>query len=278
MTQTAKTTPPLPQESKSFEPRICETCGEPIERLVGEKEASVFKMLGRPMEVGAIFPLSCKCKRDEFDAQREKDKAAESNKARIERLRARGIADELIRLMRFESDKGYNAAVISRAKKYVEHFDEMLSENVGIIFTGSVGTGKTFYAACIANALIEKGILVIFTSFSRIIRTSFDEYPAALKAIEQADLVVFDDVGAERDSSFAYERAFEVVDSRIKARKPIIVTTNLSPDDLTNTADVRLKRIYDRLLGACIVILVSGESVRALEQRTKTELAKNLLA
>jgi DNA replication protein DnaC len=230
------------------------------------------------MEIGEIFQLTCKCQRDEIDAMRESDKAAASNKARIERLRERGIADELIRSMRFETDKGYNAAVIEKAKKYVAHFDEMLSENVGIIFTGSVGTGKTFYAACIANALIEKGILVVFTSFTRIIRTSFDEYPAALKAIEQADLVVFDDVGAERDSSFAYERAFEAVDTRIKTRKPIIATTNLSPDDFTSTADVRLKRIYDRLLGACVVILVSGESVRALEQRAKTELAKNLLA
>lgn len=278
MEQPTRFTTDHPQESKSFEPKCCAVCGEPLERIVAEKEAAFFKMLGRPMEIGEIFQLTCKCQRDEIDAKRENDKAAASNKARIERLRERGIADELIRSMRFESDKGYNAAVIERAKKYVTRFDEMLSENVGIIFTGGVGTGKTFYAACIANALIEKGNLVVFTSFSRIIRTSFDEYPAALKAIEQADLVVFDDVGAERDTSFAYERAFEAVDTRIKARKPIIVTTNLFPDDFTNTADVRLKRIYDRLLGACVVILVSGESVRALEQRAKTELAKSLLA
>lgn len=196
---------------------------------------------------------------------------------RSKALRAKGITDGMSLGMRFEADKGYNPAVAAKARRYVEHWEQMRQGNVGLLFTGGVGTGKTFYAACIANALIDQGVSAIMTTLTRIINTPFAEYPEALKHIRKAELVVFDDVGAERDTGFAWERAFDAVDLRIRAGKPIIVTTNLSPKELAEASSLRETRIYDRILGACVAVPVTGPSIRAREKRDKAALARELL-
>ena len=227
----------------------------------------------KEVQIGETYPTLCKCETNRLDAE----KAARAAQERIDHLRKIGISDPLISEMRFENDLGYNKEILLKAKRYVEAFDQMSADNIGIVFTGEVGTGKTFYAACIANALIDKGILAVFTSFSRIIRTGFDEYDAVLRVIERAGLLVIDDVGAERNTAFGWERAFDAVDARIKSKKPIIVTTNLTPDQLGKAEDIRERRIYDRILGACIIIPVTGQSIRVIEQKSKLDKARELL-
>lgn len=265
-----------PVDTARFEPRRCESCGEPLQLVMDEKSRKLFDMMGIQTDVpiGGIHPVICRCEIERLDAQ----KKARELQERIERLRKTGIADSQIMAMRFESDLGYNPAVIQKAKRYVETFEKMRADNIGILFTGGVGTGKTFYAGCIVNALIDRGILAVFTSLTRIIRTPFEEYESVLRVIERAGLVVFDDVGSERDTSFAWERAFDAVDARIKAKKPIIATTNLTPDEMGKAADIRERRIYDRILGSCIIIPVTGQSIRIQEQKSKIDRARELLA
>ena len=147
-----------------------------------------------------------------------------------------------------------------------------------LLLTGGVGTGKTFYAACIVNALIDQGVFALMTSLNRIIRTPFDQYESVLRSVEEADLVVFDDIGAERDTSFAWERAFDAVDARIRSQKPMIVTTNLSPAELGSAVDLRERRIYDRILGSCVIVPVTGSSIRVKEQQERAAYAKTLLS
>ena len=231
----------------------CEECGEPV--------TLVRNMMGHPY----TFACQCECSR-----------AAELQR-KIGIYRERGIADNMCLGMRFESDKGYNPGVCRKAKNYVANWPDMKSNNVGLLFTGGVGTGKTYYAACIANELIDNGVFALMTSLSRMIRTPFEEYGKALKTLEKAELVIFDDVGAERDTSFAWERAFDAVDIRIRANKPIIVTTNLSPQEMGRAEDIRKRRIYDRILGACTIIPVTGTSIRAKEKQAKSEWVNAVL-
>lgn len=243
--------------------------------LMDAKTRAVFDKfsLNKDIPDGGVFSVICRCeinKRTEEKRQREMQE-------RIDHMRRTGIADSQIAAMRFENDLGYNPLVTEKSKRYVDVFAQMSADNIGIVFSGGVGTGKTFFAGCIANALIDTGIMAVVTSLSRIIRTPFDEYEGVLRLIERAGLVVFDDVGAERDTSFAWERAFEAVDARIRAKKPIIVTTNLTPDEMGKASDIRERRIYDRILGACIIIPVVGQSVRTLEQRSKIDKARELL-
>lgn len=229
------------------------------------------------VKVGELYDVECKCAREKRMTEQDREYEKEQLRKRIRRLREKGVTDSLARSMTFSADLSYNPDVSAKAQRYVDNFDTMLAENVGILFTGAVGTGKTFYAACIVNALIDKGIFAMLTSFSRIIRTPFNEYEDVLKTIEEADLVVFDDVGSERDTSFASERAFDAVDARIRARKPLIATTNLTPEELGKVEDIRAQRIYDRILGACIAIPVIGSSARVTEQHKKVEAARKLL-
>jgi len=229
------------------------------------------------VKVGEIFPAPCRCERESEMASRERERLQKAAKERVNRMRERGIADMQCRSMTFENDAGYNLDIRAKSLRYAENFDKMLAENIGLLFTGGVGTGKTFFAACIVNALIDKGVFAMLTSLSRVINTDRDNVEHVLRAIEQADLVAFDDVGSERDTSFAYERAFDAIDARVRARKPMIITTNLTPEELGNVTDIKLKRIYDRILGACVPIMVNGGSARVAEQRKKTESARGLL-
>lgn len=255
--------------------KTCPQCGEPLEAIMTEQSRKVCDAfhIFTDIAIGEVYPLTCRCESDRREEERRK---AETD-CRIDTLRKRGIADARTLDMRFENDKGYNPTVCEKARRYVDNFERMRADNIGILFTGGVGTGKTFYAGCIANALIDRGVLAVFTSLSRIIRTPFDEYDAVLRMIERAELVVFDDLGAERDTSFAWERAFDAVDARIKAKKPIVVTTNFTPDEMARAEDVRERRIFDRILGSCIIIPVTGQSIRMVEQKRKMDAARELL-
>lgn len=256
--------------------KCCDACGDPLEAVMSEKAKRVCDAmhLHPDIAIGEMYPCACRCEIEKRHQERIKAVLDE----RIDSMRRRGIADAQSLRMRFENDLGYNPELTEKCKRYVDNFEKMLADNVGIIFTGEVGTGKTFYAACIANALIDKGIMAVVTSLSRIIRTPFDEYESVLALIERAGLVVFDDVGAERDTSFAWERAFDAIDARIKAKKPVIVTTNFTQDEMSKAADIREKRIYDRLLGACVIIPVVGQSIRKLEHKKKIDTARDILA
>lgn len=278
MYQAREIIPQLQTECVSFsDAERCPECGELLQMVVNESSAAMFASFGVERHSGDIISRECKCQRQKREAEiMQKDRDA-TRARRLVLLREKGIADEMCRHMTFANDSFPTSTPSKIAQAYVQNWETMKAENAGLLFTGSVGTGKTFYAACIVNALIENGVFAVMTSLSRIIRLPFDGFDKAMLNLAEADLVAFDDVGAERDTSFAWERAFDAVDARIRARKPILVTTNLSPQDLRNTANIREQRIYDRILGACAVVPVVGVSLRIKEQEKKTEMLLNLL-
>ena len=154
--------------------------------------------------------------------------------------------------------------IIWAAEKYVENFDRFIQEGKGLLLHGGVGVGKTFAAACIVNALIDKGRPCLMTNFSRILNTlwGIDEKQAYIDSLNKFDLLVLDDLGIERQSEYVQEQVFNVVDSRYRAKLPLIVTTNLPLKELTSPESVGYGRIYDRLLEMCHPVKVEGESRR----------------
>ena len=99
-------------------------------------------------------PTDCDCQR----AAREKQQAAESRQKHLEKvedLKRRGFTDPAMRNWTFEHDNGRNPQT-ETARFYVESWETMQAENIGYLFWGGVGTGKSYLAACIANALMEK--------------------------------------------------------------------------------------------------------------------------
>ena len=166
-------------------------------------------------------------------------------------------------------------------RRYVEHWPEMKADNIGILFYGGVGTGKYFLACCIANALIDKQVRASVTNFPRILNKlqGFGEDKQEfLDKLSRYDLLVIDDLGVERDTSYSVEQVFNVIDARSRTGKPLIVTTNLSLADLQNPSSLGYARIYDRILEMCPIRLkLAGDSRRTQNAQERRDKAKRLL-
>ena len=141
---------------------MCGKCGEPRQGMVTVSAPTD----GDPAnKLTFKATRSCKCDRDKEAAEKQ----AEQNKKdmeRVARLKKASLVDEKFREASFDSFQvtKYNARNLKLCRRYAEAFDEMVSKNQGLIFWGSVGTGKSFAAACIANHLLNRGIPVMMTS------------------------------------------------------------------------------------------------------------------
>ena len=89
-------------------------------------------------------------------------------------------------------------------------------------------------------------------------------------------LLILDDFGMERDTSFALETVYDVIDGRYLSGKPLIVTTNLTLDELKKPQDVDHQRIYDRVLAMTVPIRFTGDSLRSGQRSTKREIVKDI--
>ena len=216
------------------------------------------------------FPFCmCSCKKAEWHETEERQKR-EQQAARVNRLREAGFEDGDMKRFTFAVDDGQNERLTKTARRYVEHFADMLDSGKGLLLYGTVGTGKTFMAACIANALIDKGYPCLVTNFTRvtnIINGMRDERQKYLDSLNRYTLLVVDDLATERDTDYMIEVVQSVIDARYRARKPLIITTNLTADELKRPADIRKERLYSRLLEMCIPIQVSGKDRRKAQLR-----------
>ena len=142
-------------------------------------------------------------------------------------------------------------------------------------------TGKSFIAGCIANALLDQGVPVMMTNFARFLNKLTDMYSgdrnAYINSFNSFPLLIIDDLGVERNSEFAREQVFNIIDSRYRSQLPIIVTTNLTVDELKKPADLARARIYDRVLERCTAIKVNDQNIRKLNMTENLARAKQLL-
>ena len=102
------------------------------------------------------------------------------------------------------------------------------------------------------------------TSFVKVSDTmKFSEYADdAMLRLMSARLLILDDLGAERDTEFVSEKVYDIIDSRYRSGKPMVLTTNLTLDEMINAKDVRHGRIYDRILEVCYPLEWVGKSWR----------------
>lgn len=206
----------------------------------------------------------CKCEEERRDREEAERKRIDFEK-RVKEMRRVGFPDEEMQNWTFDKDDGANDHIMKVARNYVEHFDEMRENGKGLLLYGNVGTGKTFAAVCIANALIDKGFPCMVTSLSRIINTVTGMYADKQQYIDGLNrfaFLVFDDLATEADTDYRNEIIYNIIDSRYRAGLPFIVTTNLTGQEMKNAEDIRKQRIYSRLFERCIPIEVKGTDRR----------------
>ena len=196
---------------------------------------------------------------------------------RLNMLKSLCFEDHALYSWTFDKDNGKNP-VMKVARDYVDKWSDALSGNTGLVLWGDVGTGKTFFAACIANALVEQNVSVKMTNFSTILNDLFAESDKNkyLDRLNKHSLLIIDDLGIERGTEYALEQVYNVIDTRYKSGKPLIITTNLTLDELKAPTDIPHKRIYDRVLGMCVPVMFNGVNFRKEEAAAKMEAAKKL--
>ena len=173
-------------------------------------------------------PVECCCQRME----REKQEALINQQKHLDlvrRLKAEGFSDPAMLDWTFENGNG-RSPQMHHAHRYVEQWQTMRSENRGLLLWGGVGTGKSFLAGCIANALMEQEVPVRMTNIARILNElngSFSGRNDIVDKLCRYPLLIIDDFGMERGTEYALEQIYNIVDSRYRSRKPLIVTTTL---------------------------------------------------
>ena len=221
----------------------------------------------------------CDCERERQDAKKRAQQA-QTLRIEINRLRKLGFPDSEMANWTFANDDGSDPRTMSIARKYVDNFPEMKKRGKGLLLYGTVGTGKTYTAACIANELISQGRPCLVTNFARITNTlqgMFEGKQRYLDDFNRLDLLVIDDLAAERDTSYMHEMIFNIIDSRYRSGKPLIVTSNLTKADLMASGSIDRQRIYSRLFEMCVPVEVQGTDRRAKKLRDDSADMKRLL-
>ena len=127
---------------------------------------------------------------------------------------------------------------------------------------------------------MEKEIPVRMTNFALILNdlaASFEGRNEYISRLCRYPLLILDDFGMERGTEYGLEQVFNVIDSRYRSGKPLIVTTNLTLDDLHNPEDTAHSRIYDRLLSMCVPVRFTGDNFRQETAKRKMESMKKLI-
>lgn len=182
---------------------------------------------------------------------------------------------------RFLNEEGQSYKV---AYNYAKNFEQMKEDNVGLLFYGDVGSGKTYLACSIANELIEREqVKVKIMNLSQVInqiqKSAFKlDSNEIINKLSNIPLLILDDLGIERDTSYAREQVYNIINSRYLKGRPTIFTTNLSLEIIQNpNIELEYQRIYSRILEMTIPVKVTGEDFRMKIHQEKLRKYKELL-
>ena len=149
-------------------------------------------------------------------------------------------------------------------RKYAASFS---STSPSLLFSGGTGLGKTFLSACIARQVADSGFGVIYETATRLFADFEAEKFAAdreenrglMRKYLACDLLIIDDLGTEMTTQFTVSALYTVVNDRMMAHKPTILSTNLTDTQL----EARYSpQIASRLLGTYRFVQFAGEDIR----------------
>lgn len=203
----------------------------------------------------------CECQSNERDKLLE-----EKRLAKIEERRKQ-IKDLCIRHKKWQNftiaeseetkSQAYKVAV-----GYIKDFERHKIGGTGIIFYGEKGAGKTYYSSAISNAVFDKGYFVYMVNASELMSVfdsgKSDDINQEIQRISRADLFVLDDLGAERSSEYAQGKIYQVINTRVLSGKPMVISTNVTSEQISAEKSGILRRTYDRIFEVCYPVLMTG--------------------
>jgi len=244
----------------------CKTCNERID------DRSI-PMLDKKL---MIIRNACKCDRERKEQEELREKQIEQDRLRQNCF----ISKNQIAYTFDNIDENTDKDIIKKAKNYVKYFEKMRKDNVGLLLFGNVGSGKTFLACSIANEIItDYSYTVKMRNFAQILNDlqkggfnlDRNEY---IEQVTNPTLLILDDFGIERNTEYALEQIYNVINARYLKARPTIITTNLNFKDMEQEQeDIMLGRIYSRIIEMCLPLRVTGLDRRKIQSKEKLKKA-----
>lgn len=154
------------------------------------------------------------------------------------------------------------------ALRVCRQFADTFSEKFcNILLYGDTGVGKTFLTHCIAKELMDKSYSVIYFSsvqlFDCLAKSAFGKKEETeddvLEHVYGCDLLIIDDLGTELSNSFTVSQLFVCLNERILRKKPTVISTNLTLDDINS---VYSERIFSRISSNYMMLRLTGDDIR----------------
>ena len=161
--------------------------------------------------------------------------------------------------------------ILNKCKKYATNFQP---HSESLLFMGDVGVGKTHLSLSIVSEVIKQNYGVIYDSVGSLLSKIEEEHfktsktetqnSDTLQLVLNTDLLVLDDLGTEFLTSFTLSVIYTIINTRINRNLPTIISTNLTPDDIREKYEPRLK---SRLLACYRCLQLEGPDIRAIKRK-----------
>jgi len=152
-------------------------------------------------------------------------------------------------------------------KKYADNLSKNIKNGTGLLLKGPVGTMKTSLAAAVLLHHIHQGGRGMFISMAGLLDTIFSlkaknvgEWAKFENNLRKTSILVIDDLGAEHTEGWVLTKVDAIISERYNNMLPIIVTTNLSANELKATY---AERVIDRIRSTMLTVSFSGQSLRS---------------
>ena len=172
-------------------------------------------------------------------------------------------------------DPKYGASprvIMERNFQNCKRYALTFSRNSGnLLFVGGTGLGKTFLSACVARAVADRGYSVVYETashlFAKLEQAKFspnEENKREAEKLTACDLLIIDDLGTEMPGQFVTAALYSLLNDRIRAGMPMVISTNLNVDEMARRYS---PQIASRLHGDFQRLTFVGEDIRILKNR-----------